>query len=719
MILSDWLRSLRARLGFQPKRNKRPRKRTTHALKFESLDPRQMLDGASNDALVVQIPDVPVEMFVLANDDSAGGQLEIVAVTQPSLGIVSVVQGDSAATPATSDTLLFTPAAGFSGAATISYTVQDALGAQSTASVSITIGGNAAPPAAGGPGLPGVAYPLQRGLTLGSEVAFTNTAVGNYRLVQASSTATTSVTPGENDIELTTDRETVWTLTVVSAQAADGSWIYEEALTSTWQTDVVGDDGSTSTLAETYGYVFSGFGDDLGSGYTFTARGTQTGAASFTTTWETDESGGSATNASTRSAYFQVTIINNTALDGTGAGASFGDGYSNSLVTGAGTYWQNALGGSITGTLSLGSHDNYSYSFNTLSNRDEELWTTTGANTGTLDAEDNVTYVGSGIYSNSTETGAAGPGGVITGTINEHGAYTSGQLTTSDAALDAEGLWQPTGGSGTSSADGNAHWSYAGSGTYAYSTEGGSVTGTLAEDGNQHSTYQFSNTLTLATDGTWTETSGLGLVTSDGATNWSYAGGGGYAYAGPDFSITGTIVESGNDNATHHSSRSSQTHLGGVTTQGGTASSQSDGARNFSYAGGGAFSESSAGSSMGGTLTENGQNNSSYLITSNSVLATDGTWTISGVSGTTADGNSHHTYVGAGTYKLRHHRKRCHRHAAAKRRRSSDLRLFNQRRACARVHQQWRRSARAGGAAVFWRTSAVSIGQPGVERHAR
>jgi len=74
----------------------------------------------------------PLTINVLANDtDPDGGALTLVSATQPATGGSTAVQGA---------TVVFTPAAGFSGASTFSYTVADPQGATGSATVAVTVG---------------------------------------------------------------------------------------------------------------------------------------------------------------------------------------------------------------------------------------------------------------------------------------------------------------------------------------------------------------------------------------------------------------------------------------------------------------------------------------------------------------------------------------------------------------------------------------------------
>ena len=76
-------------------------------------------------------PNQTITIDVLANDsDPDGDALSVSAVTQPAHGTVVIN---------TNSTVNYTPASGFTGSDTFSYTVRDSAGATSTATVSITI----------------------------------------------------------------------------------------------------------------------------------------------------------------------------------------------------------------------------------------------------------------------------------------------------------------------------------------------------------------------------------------------------------------------------------------------------------------------------------------------------------------------------------------------------------------------------------------------------
>jgi hypothetical protein len=86
------------------------------------------------DTFTVQRNSSGNSLGVLANDsDPDGDAMAIVSVTQPANGTASIGTGGN---------VLYTPAAGFTGTSTFTYTVRDAKGAESTADVTVAVTSN-------------------------------------------------------------------------------------------------------------------------------------------------------------------------------------------------------------------------------------------------------------------------------------------------------------------------------------------------------------------------------------------------------------------------------------------------------------------------------------------------------------------------------------------------------------------------------------------------
>ncbi len=130
-------------------RNPAEHKRTVDVYRFEratsteTLGPRIYQNRppvAANDALTVAVNSAATLVAVLANDsDPDNDPLSITAVSVPAHGTATIGSGG----------ILYTPAAGYTGSDSFSYTISDGRGGSATATVSITVtssgGANEAP----------------------------------------------------------------------------------------------------------------------------------------------------------------------------------------------------------------------------------------------------------------------------------------------------------------------------------------------------------------------------------------------------------------------------------------------------------------------------------------------------------------------------------------------------------------------------------------------
>lgn len=97
------------------------------------------LPVAADDVFTVEIDSSDNSLDVLANDsDPDGDELTITSATQPNNGEVAIA----------GDAILYTPAAGFVGTDTFSYTIDDGFGGQATASVTVNVVSPNLPPEA-------------------------------------------------------------------------------------------------------------------------------------------------------------------------------------------------------------------------------------------------------------------------------------------------------------------------------------------------------------------------------------------------------------------------------------------------------------------------------------------------------------------------------------------------------------------------------------------
>jgi len=95
---------------------------------------------AADDQFTVDADSVDNAFDVLANDsDPDGDVLSIIALSQPANGQVSI----------SGDQVIFTPATGYTGSDSFSYTVEDGFGGQGSASVAVTVQSTNQPPVVG------------------------------------------------------------------------------------------------------------------------------------------------------------------------------------------------------------------------------------------------------------------------------------------------------------------------------------------------------------------------------------------------------------------------------------------------------------------------------------------------------------------------------------------------------------------------------------------
>ncbi|MDZ7790722.1 MAG: Ig-like domain-containing protein [Xanthomonadales bacterium] len=95
---------------------------------------------AADDQFTVDADSVDNAFDVLANDSDADGDvLSIIAVSQPANGQVSI----------SGDQVIYTPAAGYTGSDSFSYTLEDGFGGEASASVAVTVQSTNQPPVVG------------------------------------------------------------------------------------------------------------------------------------------------------------------------------------------------------------------------------------------------------------------------------------------------------------------------------------------------------------------------------------------------------------------------------------------------------------------------------------------------------------------------------------------------------------------------------------------
>ncbi len=159
--------------------------------------------------------------------------------------------------------------------------------------------------------------------------------------------------------------------------------------------------------------------------------------------------------------------------------------------------------------------------------------------------------------------------------------------------------------------------------------------------------------------GEWART-GTGTTTADGFTDWSYAGSGVYSYAGPGYSGSGTVLESGGQGTSYDFTAGYIfLPISGpeVTPEGGTwasaaggGSRTADGNTHWTYLGAGSYTYAASGATITGATTESGGDHTGFIFTTTTTLDALGQSTTTGTGDTSADGGDTFTYVGAGPY---------------------------------------------------------------------
>ena len=653
--------------------------------------------SAVDDTIAVRRLDVTLGIDVLANDSATNGALVIDSFTQPAHGTVALVAGTGGA----NDRLAYTPSSGYAGSDAFTYTIEDDDGLPETGDVSVTL---AAPASAVDPGGPRGAgyYALSDGFVVGPFAAYTRTALGNFTFTDSKSTDDNSTWTDGDGIVHNVAASGLEALVVTSTEAADGSWTYDESLTSGGQASmspVSGTAGLTQAWSASYAYAFAAAGSASGSGYTFSADGGQSASGSFVYAWNTaDGASGSTTTPFTQSTSFSADITNAfdassstgstgtsllngesdfsstttgsysyTAGTGTVSGTisgseSSGDSYaytessgtysasgmSTSAYSGAGTYAYSSTDGLSNGTITeSGGHSNW-YQLATLATFSSGTWTETGSGSST----DDSIYSGGGTYADSGASDSIGGTNCQSG--GEHLSANSQWTQT----LGSDGKWLLTSGSASGNYSASGHSAYSGDGSYSRTFTSGSASGALVESGGMDQSADSTWSEVVDGDGNWQLDSGTSVEQVSSSANWSYGGSGNYSYLMGDEPAPGTITEDGGQSSSSTYTINSSVSGGAwVDTGTGTGEFHSHDNSAYGYSGGYAYAYSadSSGSpvsgSGGGTLTESGEDHQSEDFSWGESLGTDGKWSLASGSGAiSASASQDSAYSGVGSY---------------------------------------------------------------------
>lgn len=248
---------------------------------------------------------------------------------------------------------------------------------------------------------------------------------------------------------------------------------------------------------------------------------------------------------------------------------------------------------------------------------------------------------GNGTYQRDIE------GGVVAGSTSFEGTTQSSSYFQMAANLTNVVNWK-TEAYGVSDESVTDKTEFKGAGGYSTSGKGWATSGSILEDGSslEFSTFQ---TIYDFVDDEWAAIRGSGNSSNSSSTNQSYSGNGGYSVSKNDWSLAGTMQESGNTADTSSSSVRYDLNNDAWRVAEGHGGTSFTSKNERSSAGNGAYSRKLDGGSISGKLNAN----SAASRTSSFATASqfkEGKWIVSG-TGTSFDSDSNdYLYSGTGSY---------------------------------------------------------------------
>ncbi len=654
-MTTNWFRTLRSHLGLAAGRIRKGSRRGKVLCEaarnvVDALESRTMLTVCVvNDIVAVRRLDVTLTIDVLANDAASNGAMVLDSFTQPAHGTVALVAGTGGAR----DRLAYTPSAEYAGTDAFAYTILDDDGVPETAGVSVTL---TAPSAAVDPGGPRGAgfYSLSDGFVVGAFTTYTRSALGNFTFTDSKSTVDSLTWTDSTGIAHNVSSSGSDTLAVTSTEAGDGSWTYDEALTSTGDltaSPVSETQGLSEMLLGTYQHTFLAAGGAAGSSYTFSASGSQGSGGSSVYAWNVaGESLGSTTTLFTNSASFSADVSNTfDASTSTSTGTSIMSGSSSSFSTTNGTYTYIAGAGTVSGTIAESESygDSYSYTASGGNYTEDgkysylsvggvgETYAQSASETtsyhlaatstfsggawtesGSASFSDDSIYTGDGTYA------TAGSGGSVSGTSTGGGGEHLATNSHWTQALGTDGKWQLRSGSASGTYHASGQSAYSGAGDYSRTASGGGVDGTLVEAGSGHFSTDSTWGEIVDATGQWRLDSGTSEQQVSSSSNWSYTGGGGSYVSGRyDGMMNNTMTESAGGMQSATVTVNSQV-VSGVWVATGSAIEHAEGHDDMSYGGNGFASNTASGIIM----LNSGTAGSSYEYDATEAMGVDGNW---------------------------------------------------------------------------------------------
>lgn len=366
----------------------------------------------------------------------------------------------------------------------------------------------------------------------------------------------------------------------------------------------------------------SGDGDASGSGSTSGSGATNSGGSASSENWQ-----------QTDGLRTYNTVVEN-----------------NASYSADGPYSHTVPGGEASGTVIEGGHNDKSSNYTKYVKDNAGDWTTSsGSGTQTNSSGAHWSFSGHGKY---TDQATIWPGGItetINGTVTESAGSATSAAQTDDYELDVPtGNWNNTGANGTTSNISHGSVSYSGSGPFSYAVLGGTVSGTLKQSGYSGKSVSLSSSATSNAAGGW-NTTGHGKTTIRSGQSLSWAGGGTADYSVDAEPISGTVVQTGDSGQSKTMTLNLAVQGGAWAITGGAGKTSETSQDNFSFNGGGPYAYQIDGGAVNGTFTNKlyDDESSNFGTTSNLV---DGAWASTGSGTETSSTGRKVTFNGGGGY---------------------------------------------------------------------
>ena len=317
---------------------------------------------------------------------------------------------------------------------------------------------------------------------------------------------------------------------------------------------------------------------------------------------------------------------------------------------GTGSFVETVAGGTIsTGVIaSSGDDTNYNFTVTSIYNPSSEDWDESGSGSSSSDFHDDTDAIFSGTRTFELT------GGTLTNNIN--GTWGTGSTVNTSVILELteEGSWEELSATASVTQDDSNTLTVNGSGAF----DTGTATGTITVTANQDDTYHAVFSQTSIAGGEFELVTGTATSVGSSLDLIEFNSTGDYEYETENGQVSGTVTGYGRDSSESTYSFAS-TIVNGLWEDSGSVTTTDQGDSSTDYTGSGDYQSDSPSSgggtgsysySVSGTISESGSNSSEYLDLFVSTLATDGSWTVAGVSTSESSGSFDYSHDGTGTF---------------------------------------------------------------------